>query len=1453
MSIVKPALERLLLEAHPRRQRHLNEACKQALETLQKDIDATANHGSASIASDNAVDAPITDANVDADTVESPKNSTSSARSSKRSSVSSMPQATSSPDSLPVLPFDPYWKPFQIALDNALPVKTRVVALDSLSRIIAHKLVASDVHAILAYPFTSQRKSPKTTKVREGTTYFSDVNDLSSVYTYLYPSSVLLSPTTPKLPTTPAASSSPTTPGALPSPSALSLVDDLIDCVCALYYGPSTDESVQLQIIKLLLTVMTSDVTEVHGVSLLKIVATLCNMHVYATTSVIIANTAKATLTQIVNIVVGRMEACASEVRSMVRGATGEVGDEEEGPTRKVREEAVAEEEKVTLKEVAPESEIEEKVVAEASEQVKMETDEKVELKAESQAIEDAEEDAVVVEAEETDGYGDFEHVEKLRENELNSMESSEVVEAQVTEQSTEEATEEVMTEEVSFKETQAKDEPKPQPAINTPVGRHPLAELRLDTISSPVIQDPMTLRLELLREDVFVLIRLLCKLSTRIEANSSKQSTAARLSPTPLDELNLKGRALVLDLLLSLLNNASRHLQSHPNAHALLRSHVCVSLSQNAVSSDSAIFELSLSIFLVLLSAFRGPLKPEIEVLITEIYLPILDLPQATYSHRSLILEAVAKIGRNPRTLVDIYLNYDCDMNARSVFERIVASLSRVAQGRALNLGGSKLAGLIGAHSSGLLLDTKADVVALQERKMKVKGLKCIVEIANSLVEWADELKPNVGGKVAEQQGEEDDDESPKQSVPTLPVTHKSQQPIIVLRSPLAAITLNHDNHSAASLSSVGSASEPVAEEPNAAKGYEEIVSRKQIMMKGVRLFNDKPDKGIAFLIEHGLVEDTPEGIATFLRSATSGLSKTAIGEYLGEGDAAHIRVMHQFVDQLDFRGLGFVSALRRFLQLYRLPGESQKIDRLMEKFADRYCETNPDGVFANADAAYTLAFSVIMLNTDQHSAQLRSRMTRADFVKNNRGINKNADLPEDYLIGIFDEIAKNEIVLDEEVASKIGTRDEKRKVELQVAQMQKKSQQMIIAGQGRDRARMEGFKAAGRNREYVRPMFHALCWPLMATLSLAFEEVGATSNTDGSRRGSGEGDADWSRANSEAIDLCLEGFQSAIRLAGVFRMEMERDAFVSGLAKLTGLNHMVEMKPKNVAAIRALLNAANRSGEYFDSSWLTVLKIISQMERLQLIGGNEIDITVFEGGFDYSKQGPATPEEETARARKSIGGTPFGILLPMREPSPPPTPNSTTPQNSTAVGRFAANNATARPASLAPLMREFQSQSTLVTIDRLFSGSVSLSGGAIVHFFRALCEVSLEEIDLDSGTSATPRMYSLQRLIEIAYYNMGRIRFEWVPIWRILQPYFNAVGCHRDARVATFAIDSLRQLSMKLLEREELGHFHTQNEFLKPFEYIMRHAKGDAAGTIRDFIVQSLVQVRTFFFFFF
>jgi brefeldin A-inhibited guanine nucleotide-exchange protein len=83
-----------------------------------------------------------------------------------------------------------------------------------------------------------------------------------------------------------------------------------------------------------------------------------------------------------------------------------------------------------------------------------------------------------------------------------------------------------------------------------------------------------------------------------------------------------------------------------------------------------------------------------------------------------------------------------------------------------------------------------------------------------------------------------------------------------------------------------------------------------------------------------------------------------------------------------------------------------------MMEKFAERYCVQNP-GVFPNPDPAFVLAFSIIMLNTDLHNPAIREdrRMTKEQFISNNRGIASGGDLDPAFLGGIFDTIQSNQV----------------------------------------------------------------------------------------------------------------------------------------------------------------------------------------------------------------------------------------------------------------------------------------------------------------------------------------------------------------------------------------------------------------------------------------------------------
>ena len=71
----------------------------------------------------------------------------------------------------------------------------------------------------------------------------------------------------------------------------------------------------------------------------------------------------------------------------------------------------------------------------------------------------------------------------------------------------------------------------------------------------------------------------------------------------------------------------------------------------------------------------------------------------------------------------------------------------------------------------------------------------------------------------------------------------------------------------------------------------------------------------------------------------------------------------------------MDFGEAIKFFLRGFRLPGEAQKIGRIMEKFAERYCKCSPNS-FSSADTAYVLAYSVIMLNTDAHNSMVKDKV---------------------------------------------------------------------------------------------------------------------------------------------------------------------------------------------------------------------------------------------------------------------------------------------------------------------------------------------------------------------------------------------------------------------------------------------------------------------------------------------
>ncbi|KIX04082.1 uncharacterized protein Z518_07635 [Rhinocladiella mackenziei CBS 650.93] len=956
---------------------------------------------------------------------------------------------------------------------------------------------------------------------------------------------------------------------------------------------------------------------------------------------------------------------------------------------------------------------------------------------------------------------------------------------------------------------TRARRDRKNTRSSSGPVSRTSLQEDREETEMSAEDEDDIYIK------DAFLVFRSLCKLSQKVLTHDQQQDLRTQ---------NMRSKLLSLHLIYHVINNYTTvftssfsTIKSGNNDEntpflQVAKPHLCLSLSRNASSSVPRVFEVCCEIFWLSLKHMRVLLKKELEVFLKEVYLAVLERRSAPLFQKQMFMDVLERLSSDPRALVEVYLNYDCDRTALdNMYQEIIEHLSRICstpvvvspvqQHQYQEQQAKSSTPTSEWHAKGSLLPGLSTTTLSHpappppsisiEYALKQQSLRCLVEILNSLDNWSSQGDPDrVNG--TRYAGSRASFEDSRESL------DYSEKPPSSPRAP--------------GFGGESGISTPVAEDdPNE---IEKIRMRKSALNEAIRQFNFKPKRGIKALLAQGFIRsNSPQEIARFLHGNDK-LDKAMLGEYLGEGDEQNVAIMHAFVDMMDFSKRRFVDALRQFLQSFRLPGEAQKIDRFMLKFAERYLSGNPNA-FANADTAYVLAYSVILLNTDQHSVKMKGpRMTVEDFIKNNRGINDGQDLPSDYLSGIFDEIANNEIVLDSEreqaaelgiatsapsaglasragkVLANVGRDLQKEKYAQASEEMANKTEQLyrsLIRAQKRSAVReaLSRFIPA-TSTKHVGPMFNVTWMSFLSGFSSQLQDA----------------------QNLDLIRQCLDGLRLAIRVSCRFDVETPRVAFVTALAKFTNLSNLKEMMAKNLEALKVLIEVALSEGDVLKSSWREILMCISQLDRLQLLSTG-IDEGVIP---DVTRANIPTPSnvKDNNRGRRSMQAA--------KRPHPRPA-HSFRPE----------------------VADETKSTDMVRGVDKIFTNTAKLSSEAIVDFVKALSDVSWQEIQ-SSGNSDSPRTYSLQKLVEISYYNMTRVRIEWTRIWEVLGEHFNQVGCHNNTAVVFFALDSLRQLSMRFMEIEELPGFKFQKDFLKPFEHVMANS---SAVTVKDMVLRCLIQM--------
>lgn len=319
------------------------------------------------------------------------------------------------------------------------------------------------------------------------------------------------------------------------------------------------------------------------------------------------------------------------------------------------------------------------------------------------------------------------------------------------------------------------------------------------------------------------------------------------------------------------------------------------------------------------------------------------------------------------------------------------------------------------------------------------------------------------------------------------------------------------------------------------------------------------------------------------------------------------------------------------------------------MEKFAERFTEQNID-VFPTADAAFILAFSIIMLNTDLHNPAIKEerRMTKDGFIRNNRGICDGQDLPEELLISIFGRIKHNPISLkeDDEARERVGDgkasstgvpaalnpasffsshydeMDRARETNFQkerdhiirttesllkrrrhgheghTKQTPQKPRSNSVTSRSPRQSKFVRTEDSGLRDEYVSPMFEVAWGPSLAAFSTAMESANGTIGALISIASDEELEMAAENA-AETIEVCLTGFRFAICTAGLCGNETARDAYMLALSRFTQLGTGVLLEPRHVRCIQTMMSLAREDGELLGSSWGHVFRALSEINR--------------------------------------------------------------------------------------------------------------------------------------------------------------------------------------------------------------------------------------------------------------
>nr|XP_046230849.1 PH and SEC7 domain-containing protein 4 isoform X2 [Scatophagus argus] len=146
-------------------------------------------------------------------------------------------------------------------------------------------------------------------------------------------------------------------------------------------------------------------------------------------------------------------------------------------------------------------------------------------------------------------------------------------------------------------------------------------------------------------------------------------------------------------------------------------------------------------------------------------------------------------------------------------------------------------------------------------------------------------------------------------------------------------------------------------------------------------------------------------------------GIQRVDVVKHLDKDNDFSRAVGEEYLKFFDFTGQTVDHALRSFLKVVVLIGETQERERVLQHFACHFHQCNPDS-FSSSGSVLALTCAVMLLNTDLHGQNVGKSMSSSKFVSNLDGMNEGGNFSKDLLKSLYNSIKSEplEWAVDEE-----------------------------------------------------------------------------------------------------------------------------------------------------------------------------------------------------------------------------------------------------------------------------------------------------------------------------------------------------------------------------------------------------------------------------------------------------